>query len=102
MSKLDPAARQQHLLARSAELRLSLAEQAQGLKKPLALADQARAGVQWLYRNPVWPLGVGLLMAIVLPKRAMLLWGGRVWGAWSTFKSVRHLVEAKSQKHRRP
>lgn len=102
MKPVDPAVRQQRLLQRSAELRLSLANQAQGLKKPLAVVDKARAGVQWLYRNPIWPLGAGLLGALILPKRAMLLWGGRAWAAWSTFKRVRHVVETKSQKHRTP
>lgn len=102
MKHVDPAVRQQRLLARSAELRLSLANQAQCLKKPLAVVDKARAGVQWLYRNPIWPLGAGLLGALIFPKRAMLRWGGRAWGAWSTFKRVRQLLEAKSRKHRTP
>lgn len=102
MSKIAPALRQQRLLARSAALRLSLAEQAQSLKKPLAVADRVRAIMQWLYRNPVWPLGAGLLLAVVLPKRAMLRWGSRAWGAWNTFKRVRSLLGTKSQKHRTP
>lgn len=102
MKRVDPALRQQRLLARSAELRLSLADHAQALKKPLAVVDRARAGVQWLYRNPIWPLGAGLLGALILPKHAMLRWGGRAWGAWRTLKRVRHLLETKSRKHRSP
>jgi hypothetical protein len=43
--------RQHRLLLRSARLRLTLADQSQVFKKPLALADQARNSLQWLYRN---------------------------------------------------
>lgn len=95
MKRVDPAARQQRLLVRSAELRLSLAAQAQVLRKPLAMADKARAGVQWLYRNPIWPLGAGLLLAISGPQRAMLL-GGKVLLAWKTFKRLRGLLATRS------
>jgi hypothetical protein len=98
----DPATRQQHLLARSAELRASVAQQAQGLKKPLALADKARAAAQWAYSNPVLPLGVGLVLAVVLPKRTLLIWGGRLWGAWTAYNRVRSVVapEVRSQARR--
>lgn len=90
--KPDPATRQRYLLARSAELRVSVAQQAQGLKKPLALADKARAAAQWAYSNPVLPLGVGLVLAVVLPKRTLLIWGGRLWGAWTAYNRVRSVV----------
>lgn len=98
MKKPDPAARQQHLLARSAELRMSVAEQAQGLKKPLALADKARAGLQWASRNPVLPLGMGLVLAVALPKRTLLIWGGRLWGAWTAYNRVRSVVAPQSRR----
>lgn len=101
MNKVDPVVRQQRLLARSAELRLSLADQAQVFKKPLALVDQAQAGVQWLYRNPAWPLGAALLLAITRPRRALLL-GGRLWWAWGAFKRVRTLVATLPLKQRKP
>jgi hypothetical protein len=80
--------RQHRLLLRSARLRLTLADQSQVFKKPLALADQARNSLQWLYRNPQWPLGVLLTLAVLRPKRT-LLWAGRLWWAWSAFKRVR-------------
>lgn len=73
--------RQQQLLIRSAQLRLSFAEQTQVLKRPLALADDARAGMQWLMRNPQWPLGVLALSIVFRPARA-LRWGSRAWWAW--------------------
>ncbi len=102
MKKPDPATRQQQLLARSAELRASVTQEAQSLKKPLALADKARAAAQWAYSNPVLPLGVGLVLAVVLPKRTLLIWGGRLWGAWTAYNRVRSVVspQVRSQARR--
>ncbi len=100
MKKRDPAARQQHLLARSADLRVSIETQAQSLKKPLALVDKALAGAQWVSRNPVLPLGVGLVLAVVLPKRTMLIWGGRLWGVWAAYNRVRSVVAAEPRRSR--
>jgi hypothetical protein len=76
------------LLKRSAELRGTFARQAQGLKAPLALADQVRAGVQWLRRHPEWPLGVAVALAVARPKRA-LRWAGRLWWAWTSLRRAR-------------
>lgn len=80
--------RQQRLLVRSAQLRLALADQAQVFKKPLAMADRARSGLQWLYRNPQWPLAALLVLVVLRPGRA-ILWSGRLWWAWNTFKRAR-------------
>ena len=77
--------RQQQFLIRSAQLRISFAEQTQVLKRPLALADDARAGMQWLLRNPQWPLGVLVFLIVVRPSRA-LRWGGRAWAAWRSLQ----------------
>lgn len=85
MNNDDLLARQQRLLVRSAQLRLVLADQAQILQRPLALADQAQGGLQWLYRNPQWPLGALVLVVLVRPRRA-LVWGGRLWWGWKMFK----------------
>lgn len=90
----DVVVRQQRLLVRSAQLRLVLANQAQVLQRPLALADQARSGLQWLYRNPQWPLGVLALLVLVRPRRAMV-WGGRLWWAWKTYKQTQHWLAKK-------
>jgi hypothetical protein len=75
--------RQQQLLIRSAQLRMSFTEQTQLLKRPLAIADDARAGMQWLMRNPQWPLGVFVFAIVLRPTRA-LRWGARAWWAWKT------------------
>lgn len=83
--------RQQRLLVRSAELRIALGDQAQVLNGPLAVVDQARSGLQWLYRNPRWPIGALLALLILRPRRA-LIWGGRFWWAWKIFKRARNLI----------
>lgn len=96
MSHGDLALRQQRLLMRSAQLRSTFASQAQDFKAPLALVDRIRCGVTWLYRNPLWPLGALLALAIVRPRRA-IVWGGRVWGAWKLFKRARHWIANRPQ-----
>ncbi len=93
--------RQQRLLVRSAQLRLSLADQTQVFRKPLALVDQARSGLQWLNRNPAWPLGALLTLLLLRPKRT-LLWGGRLWWGWTTFKRTRSWVAALPVSRRSP
>ena len=89
MNTHDLVLRQQRLLVRSTQLRLALAEQAQVFEKPLAVADQVRGSLQWLYRNPQWPLGALLVLLALRPRRA-LRWGGRLWLAWKTFDRARN------------
>lgn len=98
MSTDDLLVRQQRLLLRSKQLRRALADQAQVLKGPLALADQARCGLKWLHDNPLWPLGALLVLLLLRPRR-MLLWGGRVWWAWSSFKRVRNWLTSTTVSH---
>lgn len=88
MNNDELVVRQQRLLMRSTQLRLALADQAQVFKRPLAVADQARSSLQWLNRNPQWPLAALLVLVVLRPGRA-LLWGGRLWWAWTTFKRAR-------------
>lgn len=96
MNNDDLVLRQQLLLVRSAELRFTLANQAQVFKRPLAVADQAQGGLQWLYRNPLWPLGALLVLVVLRPRRAILL-GGRLLWAWKTFKRARIWMASTSR-----
>ena len=89
MNKDELVLRQQRLLLRSAQLRLTLADQAQVFKRSLTVADQARRGLRWLYRNPQWPLGALLVLFVLRPRRA-ILWGGRLWWALKTIKRARN------------
>lgn len=95
MNNDDPLMRQQHLLRRSAQLRIALAQQAQAFKAPLAMVDQVRGALEWLRRHPQWPLAAMLTVLILRPRRA-LVWSGRLWWAWKMFKRARAWI-AKSQ-----
>jgi hypothetical protein len=83
----NPWLRRRRLLVRSAELRITIAGQSEVLKAPLALADQARAGLRWLYRHPEWPVGALVVLAVVRPQRT-LRWVGRLWWAWASLRRV--------------
>jgi hypothetical protein len=61
------------------------------LQTPLALADQARAGVQWLREHPLWPLASLLLITLTRPRRSMR-WMSRLWMARDLYRQVRRLV----------
>lgn len=89
MNNGDLLVRQQRLLVRSAQLRLELANQAQVVQRPLALADQAQSGLQWLYHNPQWPLGALVLVMLVRPRRTMA-WAARLWWTWKAVKQAQH------------
>lgn len=95
--------RRQQLLVRSAELRISVSGQLQAFKTPLSVADHAREGLQWMLRNPQWPLGA-LCVVIILRPRVVWRWGGRIWWAWKTYQQTRRMMESISfsETHTRP
>jgi YqjK-like protein len=82
------AQRQQQLLLRSAELRVTLTHQARALQTPLAMADQVQAGVQWLRQHPIWPLVTLALLALKRPRR-ILRWGNRLMWGWGLYQRAR-------------
>jgi hypothetical protein len=86
--------RRQQLLIRSAELRVALVHQAQVLQTPLALADQVRAGVQWLRQHPEWPLGALALLALTRPRR-LLRWGSRLLWGWRFYRRARTWLQSE-------
>jgi hypothetical protein len=79
--------RQQALLLRSAQLRFKLKDQVQVFRRPLGLADSAQSGLQWLYRNPAWPIGAATLLLVLRPKRT-IAWAGRAWWVWKSYRRV--------------
>jgi hypothetical protein len=85
--------RRQRLIARSAELRVTFARQAQVLAPPLALADRSLSALNWLRRHPVWPLGL-LLLGVVARPRAILRWAGRLWWGWTLLQRLRSPLNA--------
>lgn len=96
--EVELAARQQKLLIRSAELRVTLAHQAQALQGPLARADQAVSGARWLRNHPQWPLGALLALAVLRPRRA-LAWATRVWWGWGLYKKARRWLARSERAH---
>jgi hypothetical protein len=87
-SREDLAQRRTLLLARSQMLRDDWAHQVQALRAPLGVADRARDGVQWLARNPQWPLAAVALLVVLRPRRALRLASFAWWG-WGVLKRVR-------------
>jgi hypothetical protein len=93
------ALKRQRLEMRSAQLRLTLATQAQVLRAPLALVDTARDGLQWLRRNPYLVIGPVMLLAALRPARA-LRWAGRLWLGWRTFRHTGRWLAALQARRR--
>lgn len=74
--------RQERLLARSAALRASFAEQAVALEAPFALADRIHAAARWAWHERVVLIGAGVVVFVVLrPRRvfAVVRVGWRTW-----------------------
>lgn len=92
MNNEDLVLRQQQLIIRSAQLRASISEQTQIFKRPLSLVDQASVAIQWLYRNPKWPLAALIVITVLKPRKTIVL-ASRMWGAWTTFKRLKVLIE---------
>jgi YqjK-like protein len=83
--------RREALRHRSSLLRQDWGVQVQVLRKPLGLADQARAATQWLVQHPEWPLGAALLIVLLRPGRA-LRWATFAWQGYGVVRRVRKLV----------
>lgn len=80
--------RRAQLMERSQALRWRLSGQAQALERPLALADGARRGIDWLRARPRWLLGLAALPLLLRPRRA-LGWGLKLWWGWGLWRRVR-------------
>jgi hypothetical protein len=81
----DLALRRQRLLARSAALRASLAEQSVLLETPLAVADRVHAGARWIARHRDWVAGGVIVVLVMRPRRAWRL----VRSGWWVWRSAR-------------
>jgi YqjK-like protein len=80
--------RQLALLARSDELRASMALQVASLQPALHWAIRAREGWRWLRAHPEWPLGAALVLVVARPRRS-LRWGLRLWSGWRLWQRLR-------------
>jgi hypothetical protein len=84
-SRAELLAKRERLLVRSAELRISIAQDAQSLRKPLALVDQGRDGVNWLRAHPQVLIGAAFVLAILRPRRAVAL-AKRAWWGFGVYR----------------
>jgi hypothetical protein len=87
--------RRERLRQRSAQLRVQWSLQADVLRKPLGLADQARAATQWLVQHPEWPLGAALLIVLLRPGRA-LRWASYAWQGYGVARRVQKLMAPRA------
>lgn len=92
MNNTDLLLRQQQLLSRSQQLRLSLADQSKVLERPLAAVDTVQLGLRWLYAHPLVPLGALALLVALRPSRA-IRWTGRVWWLWKSWQRVQLAIQ---------
>lgn len=83
--------RREQLLLRSAQARADWAQQANVLRRPLALVDQARAATQWLLQHPEWPIGALLIVVVLRPVR-VLRWAGYAWQGYALYRRVQRLM----------
>jgi len=84
---LELALRRQRLQLRSAALRDALAEQSIVLGPPLAAADRAQAGAQWLYRQRGWLMAGVVVVLVLRPRRAWRLFSAG-WWLWRTARRL--------------
>mgnify|MGYP001766764420 CR=1 FL=1 len=83
--------RRERLRLRSGLLRQEWAQQVQVLRKPLGLADQVREGANWLLQHPEWPIGVGALLIVLRPGRA-LRWASYAWQGYGVYRRVQRVL----------
>lgn len=76
------------LLQRSDALRLQFGAESRVLEPPLGWIDEARAGLNWLRRNPAWPVGAITVVLVARP-RGVVRWSGRAFGAWRLWRKLR-------------
>ena len=81
--------RQQELLVRSAELRVTLAWRSQMLMRPLGWIDRVRSGTRalfdWSTAHPQW-LAAGLAVLVVARPRRAWRWARRGWWSWRALR----------------
>ena len=93
MDRIELLLRRERLLLRSARLRDDLAQHAQALQAPLALADRAWALAVYLRDHPAWTVGLASAFLVLRPRGAMR-WTARLWWLWRAWRQVRRWLDA--------
>ena len=93
MDRVELLRRRVRLLLRSARLRQDLAQHAQALQAPMALADRAWALALYLRSHPAWPIGLAGACLLLRPRGA-LRWTARLWWIWRAWRRARRWLGA--------
>lgn len=81
--------RQGELVARSEHLRTAIERDAQVLRRPLDLVDEARSAWRWLRGHPQWALGGAAVVVLVLRPRRVWRWSARLFWGWRLWRRAR-------------
>jgi len=82
------AERRERLVAQTAAQRVTLAENIEPWRMPLALADQGLSVLRYIRLHPEWIAGVVALIAALRPGRVGK-WLGRGWVTWQVMHKLR-------------
>ena len=82
------AERRERLVARAAAQRVTLAQNIEPWRIPLALADQGLAALRYIKSHPEWIVGGVVLLAALRPGRVGK-WLGRGWVTWQMMHTLR-------------
>jgi len=85
---IELALKKQRLQLASAAQREAFAAYAKTWQPAFAVADQVRAGANWLRRHPALPVAVLVALLVARP-RTLLRLAGRGWFIWQGWKRLR-------------
>ena len=88
------ALRQRRLLARSAALRASIAEQAVVFEAPLAVADRVRSAASWAWRERFALMSGTAVVVLLLRPRRVWKFARLGWWAWRRTRRVQAWLRA--------
>ena len=82
------AERRERLVAQAAAQRMTLAQNIEPWRNPLARADQGLAALRYIRSHPAWIVGGVVLLAVLRPGR-IGKWLGRGWVTWQMIHKLR-------------
>ena len=82
------AARRQRLIAQAASQRILLAQNADSLRKPLAIADKGLNVLSYIKHHPLIVAGGGATLLSMATSNGIVKWLRRSWFAWQLTKKI--------------